>query len=282
MLKWYADNTELSTEKGKPNVLLFGGVVVDSKSEKQIEKLLRDVKDKYTYPTLPIKWNFKDLKENYIEWNRLEQYETLLKDSYKWRTEIVEKSLRIDYKIILAAIQRYPSDKPLKIIKEQLTGISFSQVLMRVGLFASNFPSKESFEIILDWPDGSNPKPFNREYFRAYNLGKSSSNVPYHCGPLSKLGFKDSVYFAKSTHSTVLQFADIVIGAAKDFIIKTTQEIDHSLGYDLTVKLLPKYRGFPDKIIEYGLNFSPRNNKNYQKLKTEIKNNAIQHEPNNT
>lgn len=273
MLKWYADNTELSTEKGKPNVLLFGGVVVESKSEKQIEKLLREVKGKYTYPTLPIKWNFKDLKENYEEWNRLEEYKKLLNESYKWSTEIVEKSLKIDYQIILATIQRYPSDKPLKRIKEQLTGISFSQVLMRVGLFASNLTTKDNFEIILDWPDGSNPKPFNREYFRAYNLGKSSSNVPYHCGPLSKLGFKDSVYFAKSTHSTVLQFADIVIGAAKDFIVKTTQEIEHSLCYDLTIKLLPKYYGFPNKIIEYGMNFAPKSDDNYQKLKTEIENN---------
>ncbi len=44
MLKWYADNSEMSTEKGKPNVLIFGGVIVDNKSEKQIEQLLRQVK----------------------------------------------------------------------------------------------------------------------------------------------------------------------------------------------------------------------------------------------
>ena len=275
MLKWYADNTELSTQKGKPNVLLFGGVVVNSKSEKQIESLLREVKGKYTSPILPIKWNFKDLRENYEEWKCLEQYEILLKNSHKWRTEIIERSLEIDYKIILAAIQRYPSDKPLKLIKEQLTGISFSQVLMRVGLFASKVASKQNFEIILDWPDGSNPKPFNREYFKAYNLGKSQSDIPYHCGPLSELGFKDSIYFTKSTHSTVLQFTDIVIGAAKDFIVKTTQEFENSNGYDLTVKLLPKYHGFPNKIVEYGMNFAPNNDDNYQKIKAEIKKNIL-------
>lgn len=273
MLKWYAGNSELSTEKGKPNVLLFGGVVVDSKSEKQIEKLLREVKGKYTYPTLPIKWNFKDLKENYQEWDRLNEYETLKRESHKWRTEIIERSLEFDYRIILAAVQRHPSDKPIKELKETLTGISFTQVLMRVGLFAANLPFKENFEIILDWPDSSNPKPFNREYFRAYNLGKSSSNIPYHSGPLCNLGFKDSVYFAKSTHSAVLQFADLVIGAAKDFIVKTTQDIDYSLGYDLTVKLLPKYRGYPNKVIEYGLNFAPKQTDNFKKLKEEIKKN---------
>lgn len=37
MLKWYADNTELSTEKGKPNVLVFGGVIVDENSEKKLK-----------------------------------------------------------------------------------------------------------------------------------------------------------------------------------------------------------------------------------------------------
>ena len=131
---------------------------------------------------------------------------------------------------------------------------------MRVGLFAKNTPFSKNFEIILDWPESSNPKPFNREYFSAYNLGKSSNNIEYYSGPLHLLGFKDSAYFAKSTHSAILQFTDLIIGAAKDFIVRATSKSEYqSLGYELTVKLLPKYHGFPNNIIDYGLNFSPKN-----------------------
>lgn len=270
MLKWYADNTEMSTEKGKPNVLLFGGVIVDEKSEKQIENLLREVKSEYTYPTLPIKWNFKDLKDVYSEWNRQKDFELLKNQSHNWREAIFRKSMEIDYRVVLACTERYPSSIPINKIKEQLTEITFAQVLMRIGLFARDLPFKDNFEIILDWPDSSNPKPFNREYFSAYNLGKSSSGVSYHSGALINLGFNDSLYFAKSSHSAVLQFADLVIGAAKDFILKILQGYSNSIGYDMTKIILPKYRGYPGKIAEYGLNFAPKND-HYQRLKEEIK-----------
>jgi hypothetical protein len=273
MLKWYADNSEMSTEKGKPNVLVFGGVIIDKKSEKQIETLLREIKSKYTYPTLPIKWNFKDLEGVYAEWNRQKDYELLKLKSYEWRTEIFERSLEIDYKVVIACTERYISKLPLKKIKEQLTGITFTQALMRIGLFAKDLPFKDNFEIILDWPDSSNPKPFNHEYFRAYNLGISSSGVTFHSGALIRLGFNDSLYFAKSTHSGVLQFVDLVIGASKDFILKTIQGNDNSLGYDLTVKILSKYRGYPEKIIDYGMNFAPKNS-NYNKIREEIQKNV--------
>lgn len=275
MLKWYADNSEISTEKGKPNLLVFGGVIVDNKSEKQIEGLLREVKGKYTYPTLPIKWNFKDLEDVYAEWNKQKDYELLKQKSYEWRTEIFERSLDIDYKIVVACTERYPSKIPFKKIKEQLTGITFTQALMRIGLFASDLTFKDDFEIILDWPDSSNPKPFNREYFHAYNQGQTSCRVNYYSGPLINLGFKDSLYFAKSTHSGVLQFADLIIGATKDFILKTIQGAENSLGYDLTTKILSKYHGYPERVIDFGMNFSPKNNY-YDKIKEEIKKNVAQ------
>jgi hypothetical protein len=270
MLKWYADNSEMSTEKGKPNVLVFGGIIVDNKSEKQIETLLREIKSKYTNPTLPIKWNFKDLEDVYVEWKRQSDFEILKKKSYIWRTEIFERSLDIDYKVVLACTERYPSKIPLKKIKEKLTGITFTQALMRIGLFARDLRTKENFEIILDWPDSSNPKPFNREYFNAYNFGKSSNGVPFHSGPLKDLRFNESLYFAKSTHSNILQFADLIIGAAKDFILKIILGTKNSLGYDLTKKILSKYHGYPKKIIEHGMNFAPKNS-NYDKIREEIK-----------
>lgn len=271
MLKWYADNTELSTDKSKPNVLVFGGVIVDSDSEKKIIALMKEVKSQFTYPTMPVKYNLRDLKNTYAEFDRVLEFNQLKEKSYEWRMEIFKRSLEIEYKVILACTERHPSPIPLKKIKEKLTGICFSQSLMRVGLFAKYRKFNDCFEVILDWPDAGNPKPFNREYFKAYNTGRSQSGVDYYSGPLIDLGFKDSLYFAKSTHSNILQFADLVIGAARDFILKTIHSYDHSLGYELTRIILQKYHGYPKKVIEYGMNFAPKESENYFKIQEEIK-----------
>nr|WP_299207789.1 hypothetical protein [uncultured Brumimicrobium sp.] len=276
MIKWFADDTKLTTEKGKENnVLLFGGVVVDENAEKEIIELLKTVKRKYTYEDLPIKWNFKDLKNTYKEQGKSDDYKLMLEKSYEWRREIFEKSLNINYKIIISCLERYPSEKKLNTIKDKLINISFSQALMRVGMYAKMRDFKQNFEIILDWPEGSNPKPFNNEYYYAFNKGKSANNVSYHSGKLSDLKFNQSLYFTKCTHSSVLQFSDLIIGATKDYILKTIyRDYKNSLGYELTELIIKKYNGYPNKIIEYGLNYSPKND-NYEKVKLEIKN-AVQ------
>lgn len=258
MKKWYADNTELSTTKSKNNVLIFGGIIIDEIEERKLKIIIEDAKAKYAIKTLPIKWNFKDLKPTYLELSKLKEYEILLSNSYKWRREIFEKSLSVNYKVVLACTERYDSSKSLSSIKEDLTSISFAQSLMRVGLYAKNDTNEKSFQVILDWPDSSNPKPFNREYFKAYHQGRSCMNIPYYSGPLKEIGFGDSLYYAKSTHCTMLQFADLVIGASKDYILKNLHEIDNSLGFDLIELIKCKINGYPEKIIEYGFNYAPK------------------------
>ena len=52
MIKWFADDTKLSTEKGKENnVLLFGGVLVDERAEQEIIDLLEPVKKRVHLPS---------------------------------------------------------------------------------------------------------------------------------------------------------------------------------------------------------------------------------------
>ena len=84
MKKWYADNTELSTTKTKNNVLIFGGMIIDEIEEQKLKLIIEEVKSKYALKTLPIKWNFKDLKPTYIELSKVEEYESLLSSSYKF------------------------------------------------------------------------------------------------------------------------------------------------------------------------------------------------------
>ena len=219
---------------------------------------------------MPIKWDFKDLKRNYKEFEKEEDYNKLLEKSYEWRTKIFKESLKINYKVVIACLERHDSNKKIKEIKDELINISFAQSLMRVGLYAQNQDWDQRFEIILDWPESSNPKPFNREYYYAFNQGKSAKGVNYFCGPLKHLGFNQSLYYTRCTHSSVLQFSDLIIGAAKDFILKTIYGLDNSLGYDLTKIIKQKFNGYPDKIIERGLNYSPRNS-NYDKISKELK-----------
>lgn len=218
---------------------------------------------------MPIKWNFKDLSKNYKEFEKEEDYNMLLKNSYKWRTKIFTESLNINYKVVIACLERHSSIKKIKEIKDELINISFAQSLMRVGLYAQNQDWRQRFEIILDWPESSYPKPFDREYYYAYNLGKSAKGVKYFCGPLKKLRFNQSIYFTRFTHSSVLQFSDLVIGAARGFILKTIYDLDDSLGYNLTKIIKKKFNGYPDKIIERGLNYSPKNG-NYDKISKEL------------
>lgn len=258
MNKWYADNTELSTTKTKNNVLIFGGIIIDEIEERKLKIIIEDVKAQYALKTLPIKWNFKDLKPTYLELSRVKEYEILLLNSYKWRREIFERSLAVNYKVILACTERYNSNKPLSSIKDDLISVSFSQSLMRVALYAKNNPIKDECQVVLDWPESSNPKPFNREYFKAYHNGKSIFDRTYFSGPLKNIGFSESIYFTKSTHCTMLQFADLIIGASKDYILKNLHEIDYSLGFDLTELIKCKIQGYPDKIIEHGFNYAPK------------------------
>jgi len=71
--------------------------------------------------------------------------------------------------------------------------------------------------------------------------------------------FDESVYFTKCTHSTLLQFTDLIIGAFRDFIETHIQKRDYSLGKELTELVLPKFDGFPSNIKGRGVNVSSQN-----------------------
>ncbi|MGB2164799.1 MAG: DUF3800 domain-containing protein [Flavobacteriaceae bacterium] len=272
-LKWYADNSELSSVKGETDVLLFGGVILDELTSNKIKELMIKIKSQYTYPTMPIKWNMKDLKDTYVEMSRVGEFKKLLNNSSKWRTMFFEELDSLDFKILVSVVKKFSSTKKLTKVKEDLINISFSQALMRLGLFANeNYNDYDKFEVILDWPESSNPKPFNREYFRAFNFGKSNYDIEYYSGPLDNLKFNDSIYFVKSTHSVNLQFADLVIGSAKDFLLKCIDGRKSSLGYDLTKKILHKYRGYPHDILTNGLVMLPKEDPLIHKVSQHIKN----------
>jgi len=262
MLKWFADDTQLRTTKQhkKPNVFLFGGIIIDSYEEEKLRKIMKDIKSKYTYPDLPVKWNFKDLKKNYTRFDKLTDYEKILSDSYNWRCEIFERSKEIDYKIVISVLENFQYEKDnLKEIKGNLNCILFANSLMRLGLYAQREESDE-FQVILDWPENNDPTPFSKEYYYAFNRGVSKDGISFHCGKLANLGFQESVLFTKMTHSNSLQFADLVMGAFKDFFETNLHGHENSLGTELIKMVAPKFDGYPDGIAGIGVNIPSKNN----------------------
>lgn len=261
MYKWFADDTELRTSKdhSKPNVFLFGGIIINSLEEKKLRNIIKSIKAKYTDPGLPIKWNFRDLKEVYVRFEREKDYNRLLESSHRWRTEIFKKSLEVDFRIVISVLENFQYQKNnLKKIKGDLNCFLFANSLMRLGIYAKRQKIKE-FQIILDWPEKGDPTPFNKEYYYAFNEGVSKDGIEFHCGSLSQLGFQESVLFTKMTHSNSLQFADMIMGAFKGFCETYFHGKDSSLGKELTEIVLNKFNGYPDSIMGIGINV-PRQN----------------------
>ena len=263
MEKWFADDTYLKKDREtvKPNIYLFGGVMISNENEIILRDKIQTIKAKYTHPNLPIKWNIKDtsVKEIYDRFGRQQEYEKLKNDSNIWRKEIFQESLSVDYKIFISCIENYQIFKTdQKLIKTNLSSYLFANALMRVGYHALK-KKIDQVQVILDWPPDSNPKPYYDEYYYAYNSGVTCDKIPYYSGKLKDIGFDESVYFTKCTHSTLLQFTDLIIGAFRDFIETHIQKRDYSLGKELTELVLPKFDGFPSNIKGRGVNVSSQN-----------------------
>lgn len=276
MFKWYADDSALKKNHGdsKRPVLLFGGILISRKDEIELSALMKSVKKEFTGEDMPIKYNMKDLKEVYDRFNRSEEYTQLLKDSAAWRKRIIQESLAFDYKIFISCIENYQADKKdQKPIKQDLSSYLFSNALMRVGIFASQ-NQMNHIQVILDWPEGHNSKPFDKEYYYAYNRGTNSNKQDYISGALNKIGFDQTLYFARCNHSNLLQLTDIVLGATRDWIETEFQGRDYSIGKELTELFMPKFYGYPKNILGYGINVSSGNSELKRQLRKLINENV--------
>lgn len=272
MDKFYADDNYVRSEQEeKPNIFLFGGILISSSDENGLIAKIKEVKSKYCHPNLPIKWNIKDnsVYEIFQRFNRLDELEKLKQNSKQWRKRIFQESLNFNYRIFFSCLENYQAyKKDQKPIKEHLTSYMFVNTLMRVALFVRD-ESGEETEVILDWPADSNPKPFNDEYYRAYNNGKTTDGVTFLSGPLKNIYFHESVLFSKCTHSTMLQFCDLIVGAMKEFLEAHMQNKE-MLGKELIEMVLPKFYGFP-RIFGYGVNVSTQNAELRKKVREILK-----------
>ena len=254
---YYADNSELNGIKGAeiPDILLFGGIVVDQSTEPELRASVENIKEKYSgYTRIPIKWNFKDLKRFYKKHQLLDIYEILLKSSKEWRLEIFENLSKFDIILIVACIEGYSTKRnTLKSVKDDLTRYVFSNALMRLGLHVQETRPRDAL-VILDWPDKGDTKPFDIEYEAAFIYGKTfDDNISYQCGNLEALGFYDSVRFANAQYTTMLQVADMVVGATREVIEYCLRKKGVGQGVKCLQKVWTKFRGAPNNILGRGL-----------------------------
>ncbi|NOZ47881.1 MAG: DUF3800 domain-containing protein [Chlorobi bacterium] len=263
MFKYYADDSALKKmHEGKRSpVFLFGGILISRQDEVELSNLIKEVKREYTGEDMPLKYNMKGIREVYERFGRIPEYERLIHDSATWRKRIIQKSLKFDYKIFISCIENFQAKKKeQKTIKENLSSFLFSNALMRVGIFASeNQNHMEHIQVILDWPESNLSKPFDKEYYYAYNRGTNSEGQEYFCGPLNRLGFDQTLYYAKCNHSNLLQLTDIILGSTRDWIETELQKREYSIGMELSRLFLPKFYGYPRKILGYGINVSSGN-----------------------
>lgn len=261
-MKWFADNSELNgiKEAEIPDILMFGGIAVPANIEHELRLRIEDIKGRYAHPRAPVKWNMRDLKSLYEKQGKVEMHTRLQESSREWRKEIFTALAECEVTLIVACIEAYSSDrKIIKATKEQLTSHSFSNGLMRFGLHVQD-SQPDHAQVVLDWPDRSESKPFDSEYSSAFNRGVTAAgNVPYRCGALANLRFLDSATYANMYHSTLLQTADLVVGATREVIECCLGKKESGQGVDCTRIVRDRFRGAPNRIVGFGISVSSGN-----------------------
>lgn len=175
-MKWWADNSELHgiKEAEIPDILMFGGIIANEDAELELCKAVEAIKERYTnHARAPIKWNVRDLKDFYEKQKRDDLYRKLIESVRDWRMEIFQVIARVECTLIVACIECYSKKRDvLKQKKADLVRYIFSNGLMRFGLHVRETAPSYA-QVVLDWPDKSDSKPFDEEYACAYSSGES-------------------------------------------------------------------------------------------------------------
>jgi hypothetical protein len=230
-----------------------GGQLIPQDQEASIRTQIEDIKSRYGPRHAPIKWNFKDLKDLYKRQGAEELHRKLLDSSKDWRIELLRLVVAAKVTIVLAAIEAYSlKRKIIKLRKQSIAQYAFSNALQRVALHSKQ-SGASACEVILDWPDKGDPQPFCREYASAFKDAKTIEGHPYHSGPLSGLGFSDTPMFQNMENSSLLQLADLTVGAVREYIEYSLGNRSDGLGVDLTREMKSLFYGAPKNICGWGL-----------------------------
>lgn len=261
---WYADNSELGGIKNAEiaDILIFGGIILGSEVAQQLQGEVEDIKERHVgHRRAPIKWNMKDLRDLYKAQQQVALYERLMETTREWRRDIFSTLAKYECALLVACIEGYSAKRTvLKERKDELSRYVFANGLMRFGLHVRDVEA-ESAVVVMDWPDKGAPRPFDSEYAHAYMKGQTADGrVRYGCGRLEALGFVDSVMYTNAHHSTLLQIADLVVGATREFLECCLEKKPGGQGLDCLKTARARFRGAPDRIVGRGIVVPSGNN----------------------
>lgn len=255
-MRWYADNSELYgiKETQIPDTHLFGGFTIEIEEENNLRHKIEQIKHSLCGNHIaPIKWNMKDLKKYYEQWDSLDIYDHIFSNIDEFRYKILEEFLKYDTCIIISIIEGYSSKKEILTEKrEDLIRYVFVMGLQRFSLHVRDL-SPAKADVVLDWPEGNDPRPYNDEYLFAYLQAKSSCGQKFFSPTLRELNFSDSILYSRTINNVLLQLSDIILGATKEFIQYSIGKLDKCRSLDLLQCIRSKYRGYPDNIFGRGI-----------------------------
>lgn len=272
-MKWFTDGSDLKGIKDAalPDIVLFGGLAVDLDTELSLQKCIEQIKGKYGEPRAPVKWNMRDLEPLYKKHNDLDRYKTLLKESEQWRAAIFECIASHKATFIVACIEGYSARKDVLLkTKEGLVGMAFNNGLMRYGLHVKETGARGA-SVVMDWPDGGDPTPFTNEYSSAYRKGITPDGIKYFAGPLCNLHFSDTPSFTYMRHSTMLQTADMVVGAVRELVECCLGKRGPGHGVACLKAAKDRFKGAPNKVLGHGLSISSGNAQLLEKVDAGLK-----------
>jgi hypothetical protein len=262
------DNSELNGVWGAEaaDVFVIGGYAIPREKVSPLLKKVQNVKGRRGLNThSPVKWNMRDLDRALIAHDLLGQKDIIINQSNVLRTELLAELTAAGATIFVSAIRAYSNKKQvLGQTKEDLVGYSFGNLLMRAGLFCAGAAGGRRVDVLLDWPDRNERTPFTAEYYTGWRYGRSGSGdkaVSYQCGPLASIAFIPAPAFAGTEFEPRLQLADLVVGAAREFINFSLGKAEKSsFGVQRFKSLIPHlYQEAGQQILGRGVTVSPAN-----------------------
>lgn len=261
MLRWWVDDTDFQSEVavGTPDVFVLGGVIATQDQSRDLAAAIDAIRTPYGGPRLPLKWNFKDAERFYSRDQKLlSLYDKLREDTASWRGAVFDAIGASGVQILVTAIEAYsPERDKVKELRTELMRWVFTMGLSRFGLHVKN-SDQTSAEVVLDWPPRNEREPINIEYRSAFVRGASKDGQRYHSGPLKEIGFADAPLFATMQYACMLQVADLVVGATRDFM-RGARQGKFGPGLDCLRRVRHCFRGAPGAVESQGLVVSPGN-----------------------
>lgn len=203
---------------------------------------------------IPIKNNFKDLKQIYTE----KQYKIVRENIENFRISLLEVLGSYEVKTLISIVN---------VFIDQRESYSFPliNILQRFGLEVKENEANIN-HVVLDWDQKENIKEYQQNYQSLYYFGEDCKGNKCFSGPLNNLKFYPAITFSSTVEDELLQVADIIVGSWRYLITqfwkegKTLKKEKDKITLELLIKLVRRFEG---DIFKGGLIIEEKNFKEF-------------------